>query len=141
MCNTAKCAACRHSEKGYGLGDFVVDLVLAVGWLIRKSPKVIVPVAAFLGWVGWVWFTGRTWRHQVGRRWVRREVRATGNCLLVAVAGLLIWQPWITASLLAIAGAALGGTALTMRRRAVRRPLRVEATAGRPIRKELHHGR
>jgi hypothetical protein len=144
VCDTNKCSACRPERKlgfWYVVGHLVAGIAVVLWHLIRK---VLAPATIALGWCAYVWFTGRTWRHQVRHRIVRREVRAAGNWLLTATAAALVWQPVATAVVLAVLGASLVGAALGMRHRerlrelwAPRRqlePRRVEAIVGEPIR-------
>ncbi|MGH3679309.1 MAG: hypothetical protein ACRDT2_03360 [Natronosporangium sp.] len=107
----------------------------ALRWLARLLGGLLVALA----WVSYVVLTGRTWRHQVRRRWVRREVRAVGNWLALVVAAALLWRPVTTGIVLTVAGGALVGTAVTLRRRDRREltdhgrsPIRVRATVGTP---------
>jgi len=108
----------------------------AVGtwWL---SHRVLAPAAVAAGWAVWVVLSGRTWRHQVRRRLVRREVRAAGNWLAIAVAVGLWWRPLIVAAVLTVAGGCLVAAALTSRHRAAigpaaGEPIRVHAQVGPP---------
>jgi hypothetical protein len=144
LCDTNKCSACRPERR---LGFWYVTGHLAAG-LAAVMWRVVLPLSVALGWCAYVWFTGRTWRHQVSRRLVRREVRAAGNWLATAVAAALVWQPVATAVVLAVVGVSLVGTALGMRHRDRLRelvrpagrqlePLRVRAIVGDPIREDV----
>jgi hypothetical protein len=99
--------------------------------------RLLGPLAVVAGWSAYVWFSGRTWRHHVDHRVVRREVRAAGNWAASLAAVGLVWQPVVTASVLGAAGLVLVGTATTLRRRdrltgPGRPPIRVTATIGDP---------
>lgn len=167
MCDTSKCPACSgHANSDSGMFWWLVAGVIealarAVWWLLRRVVK---PCLIAIGWCAYVWCSGAQWRQavdrrllrrtvKVPRRWVRREVRATGQTLLVVVPALAWWQPVIVATVLAITGGGLVASALVWRNRdrlrelAARRfralehakadargPIRVRAVVGTPHR-------
>lgn len=103
-------------------GSVLLGLVRALWWLIRHLPKLGV-VLAVLTWVVYVWTTGRTWRHGIKPRYVRRELRAAGNWLALVTAFGLVWQPVATAVVLALLGVGLvAGTLLPRLRRVAPTP-------------------
>jgi len=125
-----RCCACPPARKP---GKAV--LVWRAGrW---TGEHVLGPLLAAAGWVVWVWFSGRSWRHHVTRRVVRREVRAAGNWAATVVAVALLWCPLVVATVLAVAGVSLIAAALTARHRAAiqpatDQPIRVTAQIGDP---------
>lgn len=140
MCNTARCAACRPARSGGKLRTLVrvVDMAAAgLWWLLGR---VAWPGLLLAGWGAWVWLSGRTWRHHVHVRLVRREVRAAGNwALTAAVLGWLV-APAVTAAVCAVAGVGLLAAASTIRVRErlalrqapVRAPIRTTAYVTHP---------
>jgi hypothetical protein len=157
MCDTGACRRCQQhcptpAKATTGLWDAVAFVVVGsaqvVWWLAKLVVKVGGPVLVVVGWSAWVWFSGRTWRHHVQHRLLRREVRATGNWAATAIAVLLVWQPLATAVVLAVVGGGLVGSVLVRQQRdrivrriavlaAYRGPGQVEVTAGAPIMGEL----
>lgn len=144
MCDTAKCRACRPTTKVSVFWPIVLGIVdvAAAGlwWLLRR---VVAPGLVMLGWAAWIWFSGRTWRHRVTRRWVRREVRAAGNWAVTLVVLGFLLAPVATVIVLATSGVGLLAAASTIRCREqllqlVGRdrsaPIRVKATVGDPRR-------
>lgn len=155
MCDTAKCAACRPAKKQGMFWWMVGGVIEAAGvglwWLLRR---VVAPGLVALGWAAYMWCSGAQWQ-SVDRRYLKREVRATGQTLLVVVPALALWQPTIVATVLAVTGGGLVASALVWRNRVRLRqlaagrfpalergradgPIRVRAEVGTPRR--LTHG-
>lgn len=133
------------ARKPSGWRRFWSFVFAAVRWLTRK---VIGPTLVVVAWCAWVWFSGRTWRHQVPHHYVRRQVRAVGNWVATLVGVLLVWQPLATAAALAVAGIGLMALSAPAQRRALmarrvamlaawREPAEVQVTAGPPIRGQI----
>lgn len=157
MCDTGACRRCQQhcptpAKSTTGLWEATVFVVVGAAqvawWLAKLVVKVAGPVAVVVVWGAWVWFSGRTWRHHVTRRLLRREVRAVGNWAATAIAVLLVWQPLATAVVLAVVGGGLVASVLLRQQRdriarriamlaAHRGEGQVEVLARGPIRGEL----
>lgn len=144
MCDTSKCRHCRDTGGSPGLArQLFIGGADLLGRLVWHTGRGLVVLVGLVGWAAWVIASGRTWRHSVRRRLVRREVRAVGNWLAAVAAVGLVLRPLATAAVLAVVGAGLVAAALGMRHRDQLRALvagRPELDPGEPIRVRAHVG-